>query len=207
MANNILVSIEDINEELFSKYPEEFLKFAKENDIVCPNISSRNGKALAVMLNTPGKYWNRETTEEFVKKFNIQTKDSIQLFNKHAQRGILCSLEKNKYYIPLPYNTTNKNKMRKDFKFDGSEEEKVKAINNIKDHIKSNYIDVPCEEWQLGHKNPDSTDSSNENLVLQPPIQAKYRDRYIFIDTLTKISTPKTFLSELPGEFPSALHV
>lgn len=31
------------------------------------------------------------------------------------------------------------------------------------------------------------------NLVLQPPIQAKYRDKYIFLDTLTKIPTPKTF--------------
>jgi hypothetical protein len=31
------------------------------------------------------------------------------------------------------------------------------------------------------------------NLVLQPPIQAKYRDKYTFLDTLTKIPTPKTF--------------
>jgi hypothetical protein len=44
--------------------------------------------------------------------------------------------------------------------------------------------------WQLGHKNPGSTDNSNENLVLQPPIQGKYRDNYIFIDTLTKIPMP-----------------
>jgi hypothetical protein len=27
-------------------------------------------------------------------------------------------------------------------------------------------------------------------MVLQPPIQGKYRDNYIFIDTLTKIPTP-----------------
>ena len=81
--------------------------------------------------------------------------------------------------------------MRKNFKFDGTKEEKNKEISKIKDNIKSNYIDIPNSEWQLGHKNPDSTDNSNNNMVLQPPIQAKYRDNYIFIDTLTKIPTPK----------------
>jgi hypothetical protein len=43
---------------------------------------------------------------------------------------------------------------------------------------------------QLGHKNPGSIDSSNKNLILQPPIQGKYRDNYIFIDTLTKLPLP-----------------
>ena len=77
--------------------------------------------------------------------------------------------------------------MRKDFKFDGSEEEKNKEIDKIKSTIKTDYVDVQNSLWQLGHKNPGSTDNSNQNLVLQPPIQAKYRDDYIFIDTLTKI--------------------
>jgi hypothetical protein len=55
-------------------------------------------------------------------------------------------------------------------------------INKIKSTIKADYIDVSNDLWQLGHKNPDSTDNSNKNLVLQPPIQGKYRDNYIFID-------------------------
>jgi hypothetical protein len=76
--------------------------------------------------------------------------------------------------------------MRKDFKFDGNIEEKNNEIDKIKSTIKADYIDVPNEQWQLGHKNPGSTDNTNENLVLQPPIQGKYRDNYVFIDTLTK---------------------
>ena len=65
------------------------------------------------------------------------------------------------------------------------------AIENIKADIKADYVDIPAEQWQLGHKNPEGDNTSN-NLVLQPPIQAKYRDNYIFIDTLTKIPTPET---------------
>jgi hypothetical protein len=80
--------------------------------------------------------------------------------------------------------------MRKNFKFSGTEEEKNNEIDKIKSTIKTDYIDVPNSLWQLGHKNPGSTDNSNENLVLQPPIQGKYRDNYIFIDTLTKFPMP-----------------
>ena len=57
-----------------------------------------------------------------------------------------------------------------------------KEIEKIKSKIKSDYIESPNSQWQLGHKNPGSTDNSNVNLVLQPPIQGKYRDNYIFID-------------------------
>jgi hypothetical protein len=80
--------------------------------------------------------------------------------------------------------------MRKDFKFSGTEEEKNIEIDKIRSTIKADYIDVPNSLWQLGHKNPGSTDSSTDNLVLQPPIQGKYRDNYIFIDTLTKFPMP-----------------
>ena len=59
--------------------------------------------------------------------------------------------------------------------------------------MKTDYIDVPNSAWQLGHKNPDLIDTSNENLVLQPPIQSKYRNNYIFIDTITKFPMPNKF--------------
>ena len=81
--------------------------------------------------------------------------------------------------------------MRAGFKWDGTEEQKTQAIETIKADIKTDYVDIPNEQWQLGHKNPEGDNTSN-NLVLQPPIQAKYRDNYIFIDTLTKIPTPET---------------
>ena len=95
------------------------------------------------------------------------------------------------YAIKYPYEVSNKKAMRQNFVYDGSEEKKNEEINKIKQNIKEDYIDIPNNKWQLGHKNPDTTDSTNKNLVLQPPIQAKYRDDYIFIDTLTKIPTPK----------------
>ena len=174
-------------------YPSDFLNFCNEYDLRPPSITSKNGKALAVMLINKQSYFDRNTCDEFVNKFEIETKDSIQLFNKHEQWGVSCSKEKAKYYIEFPYKLTNKPKMRKNFKFGGSYEEKIEEINNIKSRIQADYIDIPHHMWQLGHKNPGSDDSSRGNLVLQPPIQAKYRDNYIFLDTLTKIPTPKHF--------------
>lgn len=186
-----LIDISKIN-ELPIEYPEEFIKFSNENNLKYPNIISYNGKALSVMLYYKYFYWNRDTCDKFVEKFNIKTKDSIQLFNKHNQWGIETNSgkEKGKFYIIYPYCLSNKHKMRKNFKFNGSNDEKNKEIEKIKSTIKFDYIDVPNNLWQLGHKNPNSIDNSSNNLVLQPPIQAKYKDSYIFIDTLTKIPTP-----------------
>lgn len=186
-----------INVDLITKlpicYPKAFLNFYKQNisAIKLPNIKSNNGICLAVMLEYRDYYWTRTECEQFCKKFNINTDDSIQLFNKKSQLGIESSKERGKYYIKYPYQITNKFKMRKNFEWDGTIESKNTEIENIKSHIKANYLDVENKEWQLGHKNPDINDNSNNNLVLQPPIQAKYRDDYIFIDTLTKIPTPK----------------
>ncbi len=176
-------------------YPEEFKEFCKKNELKYPNIETGNGKALCAMLLTPNKYWERESINAFVKKFNIKTKDSIQLFNKHSQWGIATSSIRGKNYILYPYELSHKNIMRKNFKFDGTNEEKNNAIDQIKQEILGDYVNIPNEEWQLGHKNPDSADNSSKNLILQPPIQGKYRDNYIFTDTLTKIPTPKKIIS------------
>jgi hypothetical protein len=176
-----------------SQYPIGFLNFIQEHNLKPPKINTGNGKALALMLEHPTSYWTREDTDYIVNKFEITTRDSIQLFNKHEQWGIQTSNERGKNYILVPYTLSNKHKMRKNFVFDGTDEQKNEEINKIKSTIKADYIDVPNNEWQLGHKNPNSTDNAMSNLVLQPPIQAKYRDKYTFLDTLTKIPTPKTF--------------
>jgi hypothetical protein len=186
-----LINIDTIT-ELPSKYPDEFNEFCLSNGLKPPNICSGNGTALSVMLCYPGYYWTRESCDAFVKKFNISTGDSIQLWNKHSQMGIETSSgkDKGKYYIVYPYCLSNKHSMRKNFKYDGSEEEKNSEIDKIKSTIEADYIAVANDLWQLGHKNPGSTNSSASNLVLQPPIQAKYRDNYIFIDSLTKFPMP-----------------
>lgn len=172
-------------------YPEEFKQFCKKNNIIPANINSGNGKALSIMLKYPYYYWNRDSCDAFVKKFNIKTKDSIQLFNKHSQCGIQTNsgIERGKLYIVYPYKLSSKYKMRKNFNYHGNEEDKHIEINKIKSTINSDYISVPNEMWQLGHKNPEYTETNN--LVLQPPIQGKYRDNYIFIDSLTKIPLPQ----------------
>lgn len=187
-----LINVSEID-EIPAEYPIEFQKFCTENDLKPPNITTGNGKALSVMLSNKFSYWNRKTCDEFMNKFDIQTRDSIQLFNKHSQWGIQTNsgLERGKLYIVYPYGLSNKSKMRKDFKFDGTDDEKNTEIEKIKNTIKSDYVDVPNSSWQLGHKNPGTTDNTSNNLVLQPPIQGKYRDNYIFIDTLTKFPVPK----------------
>jgi hypothetical protein len=54
-------------------------------------------------------YWNRDVCDKFVEKFNIATKDSIQLFNKHNQWGIQTNsgTEREKLYIVYSYCLSN----------------------------------------------------------------------------------------------------
>ena len=167
-------------------YPSDFLDFCKKHNLKPPTIKSGSGKCLSAMLQNRYKYWCRDSCDKFVEKFNIITKDSIQLFNKHSQWGIKTNsgIEKGKLYIVYPYCLSNKHKMRKNFKYNGN---KDKEIDKIKSTILHDYIETSNDTWQLGHKNPGSTDNTEANLILQPPIQSKYRDEYIFIDTLTKI--------------------
>jgi len=189
------INIDEIT-EIPKTYPQEFNDFVKENGLKPPPTTSKQGKALAIMLANPKKYFDRDSAIKFFEKFGIETKDSIQQFNKHEQWGIKPSGIKGIYFIPHPYSTATKHTMRKNFSKIITAEQKNAEIDKIKSTIKTDYIDVPNEEWELGHKNPESTDNTSTNLVLQPPIQGKYRDRYIFIDTLTKIPTPKTFVED-----------
>ena len=190
------INIDDVN-HIPEAYPDEFITFCNINNLCPPKISTKRGMALSVMLAHPDKYWYRQACDDFIKKFDIESKDSIQLFNKHSQWGISTNsgIERGRLYIILPYKLSTKHIMRKDFKFDGTPDQKNIEIEKIKSTIKSDYIDICNDQWHLGHKNPESQDSSMCNLVLQPPIQAKYRDQYIFIDTLTKIPTPKKLIS------------
>tara|TARA_X000000368_G_scaffold393864_1_gene359912 strand:- start:229 stop:900 length:672 start_codon:yes stop_codon:yes gene_type:complete len=192
MASLKRIDLTIVTNETISTFPQDFTEFAEKNGLSkALNNKSANGKALAALVNTREYYWTPPDCEEFCKKFNIKSRDSIQLFNKKPQDGFEMIGKRGRYAIKYPYEVSNKKAMRLNFVYDGSEEQKNKRINKIKQNIKEDYIDISNNKWQLGHKNPDTTDSTNKNLVLQPPIQAKYRDDYIFIDTLTKIPTPK----------------
>jgi len=187
-----LIDIENIN-ELPSNYPTEFTEFCvKEKLKPPPKINTKTGIALSLMLHNKYKFWNRDTCDKLVKKFNIDTKDSIQLFNKHNQIGIKTSsgIEKGKYYIIYPYCLSNKYGLRKNNIYKGN---KNSEIDKIKSTIKNDYINVPNSLWHLGHKNPNISG----HLILQPPIQAKYKDNYIFIDPLTKFPMPHKLVQML----------
>lgn len=193
MMNLKRINIENVH-SIPTKYNDEFLQFCKQSRIHPPTIASNQGKMLACMLEHMNHYWDRDTCNAWAEKFQIKTGDSIQIANKFEQNGIKMTSRqgpmRGKYCIQYPFEKTVKPDMRKGFKFDGNEEEKNIQINMIKKTIESDYVQVANSDWQLGHKNPDLPDSSQCNLVLQPQIQAKYRDNYIFIDTLTKIPVP-----------------
>jgi hypothetical protein len=106
----------------------------------------------------------------------MKTKDSIQQFNKATG---LKRLKMAGYYClqyPFESDTTDLDK-RKGVSISGY---KTSFINTIKDWWKKNLIDVPNEEWQIGHLDPTINDASEKNLAYQPPIQGKYRDRFKF---------------------------
>ena len=85
---------------------------------VFPDIKTGNGIIFILMLNYPNNYFNRKTCDKIINKFNIDSKDSIQLFNKHEQNGF--SQERGKYYI-CPFTLIIKMLLNK---FDGTKEEK-----------------------------------------------------------------------------------
>ena len=94
------------------------------------------------MLHHRDFYWTRKTTDVFCKKFNIDSKDSIQAFNKANQRGIKSNSDlrdRGKYYIVYPYEVSNKLKMRKNFKNNLTLEEQMKQIDHIKSRIQTDF--------------------------------------------------------------------
>lgn len=181
-------------EKPFEDYPNEFYDWCKTNNITkFPNIKknklSAGAQGLALLLHNKNQYVKRDDLNEFFKKIEIETRDSIQSVNKTEQWGLKRGESFKKYWIPHPYQLGIKHLLRTKIE---DYADKDSLVNAIKLNIKNDYLDVPNDKWQLGHKNPDEPNTyDKENIVLQPPIQQKYRDKYIFIDSITKILTPK----------------
>lgn len=176
----------------FVEHSRNFIEFTKKYNIKAPSLKTLKGQGIALLTceENRNKYALREDLEAFFKKINMPTNDAIQSVNKCEQWGLKRgpTEQKNaKYYIPYPFEYIalhiEKNKNRK---ITGDRNEQ---INLIKRFVKTNYLDVPNDKWQVGHKDPNKTDNTN-NLVYQPPIQGKYRDRFKFDDMgLIKIPT------------------
>jgi hypothetical protein len=163
----------------FEVYPSDLLVFAKEHNLTLLPLTSMRGQALALMSQPEvrgQKHLGRLETDKFFKNIGMETKDSIQQFNKATG---LKRLKMTGYYClqyPFESDTTDLDK-RKGVSISG---DKTSFINTIKDWWKKNLIDVPNEEWQIGHLDPTINDASEKNLAYQPPIQGKYRDRFKF---------------------------
>jgi hypothetical protein len=189
----IKISINKI-EKPYEDYPKEFYDWCKINNITkFPNIKknklSAGAQGLALLLHNKNQYVKRDDLNEFFNKLEIDTRDSIQSVNKTEQWGLKRGESSKKYWIPHPYQLGIKHLLRTKIE---DYADKDSLVNAIKLNIKNDYLDIPNDKWQLGHKNPDEPNTDDkENIVLQPPIQQKYRDKYIFIDSMTKIPTPK----------------
>jgi hypothetical protein len=188
-----------VNEILspFTAYPQDFLDWVKTNDLKPPKINGNSGQALALLLHNKNKFVTREDLEFFFRNLERNCSDAIQTINKTEQWGLKLGRignKKGKYFISK-YELGTKHLIRKNFKFNGSKEEKNRMINAIKAQIKADYLDVPNDEWEVGHKNPGKG-GIEDNFVFQPPIQGRYRDEYIFFDTLTKMPSPEKLVRD-----------
>lgn len=182
------------NEKKFDTYESDFIEFTDRHGIKPPSLQTPSGQGIALLTCKANrdKYALRVDLETFFNVIELQTKDAIQCVNKCEQWGLRRAQTKGKYSIPYPfeYFPLHINK-RKNLKIVGDRNE---VINTVKQFLQKNYLDVPNEDWQIGHKDPSLATSEN-NVIYQPPIQGRYRDRYKFDDLgLTKYPTVSELL-------------
>jgi hypothetical protein len=162
----------------FEKYPEDLVAFSQEHNFKLLPLTTLRGQALALMAQPEvrgQKHLTRTETDQFFKNIQMETRDSIQQFNKAFG---LKQMKKPGYCLQYPFeiDTTDLDK-RKGATISG---DKDSQVNAIKDWWRKNLTDVPNSEWQIGHLDPTIADASEKNLAFQPPIQGKYRDRFKF---------------------------
>jgi hypothetical protein len=180
-----LFDIGDLNliNEKYSSHNTQFITWANNNNIGLPSLSSAKGQIIALITDQQfiNKLFTREMLGKFLNKFDINSNDVIQIVNKTDQWGLLHKTYKRKYYyIPRPFTliSIHLNK-RKGFSKLIDEDTKKENIKNTKDFLKKYYIDIPDKDWDIGHIDPNGSSSSN-NIVMQPPIQRAYRNRFKF---------------------------
>jgi hypothetical protein len=170
----------DLYSKKFDEYPPDVVEYAKQNNLQLPLLSSMRGQALALMSQPEVRgqqHLGRDETVKFFKNIGVETTDAIQQFNKATGLKRMKTTRGN-YCLQYPFecDTTDLDK-RKGVSISG---DRNSIINTIKEWWKKNLVDVPNEEWQIGHLDPTVDDSSEKNLAYQPPIQGKYRDRFKF---------------------------
>lgn len=158
-------------------YPPDLQQFCTTNGVTLPGIDTFAGQAYALMAQPEvraQKHLGREETALFFTQIGMNTKDSIQPFNK-AKGLKRMNVGRGNYCLAYPFETDlNDIAKRKGAVIGG---DKNTCIELIKSWWKKNLVDVPNDEWQTGHLDPNG-DASETNLAWQPPLQAKYRNRF-----------------------------
>ena len=161
----------------FEKYPDDLVEFAAAHTISLMPLKSMRGQALALMAQPEirGKqHLSRTDTVKFFQNIGMETSDAIQQFNKATglkridKKGVYC------LRYPFEFDKTDLEK-RKGAAISG---DRNACIEAVKTWWRENLVDVPNEQWQVGHLDPTIPDASEQNLAYQPPIQGKYRNRF-----------------------------
>tara|TARA_B110000444_G_scaffold86102_1_gene81387 strand:+ start:1017 stop:1721 length:705 start_codon:yes stop_codon:yes gene_type:complete len=173
-----LINIDNYTKK-FEEYHEELISFSNENNLSLIPLKSMRGQALALMSQPEirGKqHIGREEANKFFKNIEMDTSDAIQQFNKTT--GIKRIKMRGNYCLEYPFkcDTTDLDK-RKGVSISGNRDD---YIDKLKNWWYNNLVNVPNNEWQIGHLDPTISDSTETNLAYQPPIQGKYRDRFKF---------------------------
>ena len=166
--------------EKFTSYPAELVEFFKENDLKLPRINTLQGQALALLTHPENRGVlgvSRKEATIFFQKIGLETKDSIQPFNKGVPHTGLKTSGKTGYYRVLyPFETDKTDIIkRKDAKISGDRDTQIDCIKNW---WRENLVNLPNSEWQQGHLDPTIPDASDNNLAWQPKLQARYRNRF-----------------------------
>jgi hypothetical protein len=175
MASEVLVDIEKYR--MFNSYPTELVEFCETNSVKLPKIESLRGQAYALMAQPDvrgTKYITRKEADAFFTSIGIKTDDSIQPFNKSI--GLKRVKKKGSYCLVYPFETDLTDIEKR--KGCSIKDDRDLSIEKIKKWWLDNLVNVPNEEWQVGHLDPTLPDASEHNLAYQPPIQGKYRNRF-----------------------------
>ena len=165
-------------------------------------------KTTLLLANTEcGMYLDRKSLDllKTAEPSMFMSCDTIQTVNKCDQTHFKMCKARGKYAVIIPFEYPPKRRIRRNLPLqvtkDLTDERKRQLVDDEKDnirqlikHLKSDYLDIPFEQWQVGHMNPDGK-QEDYNFVIQPPIQAAYRDNYIFTDCFSRLPTPQTMTS------------
>lgn len=199
---NKLLPFKEINKELQKFYDDN----PRAKKIRIPNSLRFQALNLLIEISPVGltrEVLNKIFSEVLPSKHGFdKSADSIQLVNKVQQGGIVDERKKyvtsgrseTVYRIPIPIGFTSAHLSSRTGS--GGSVDKSTQVESTKKYLAENFINIPSEKWQEGHRNP-ALPLGPQNTVWQPPsINKPYRNRFIFDERGLRICpTPTEFAS------------